>query len=227
MTIFELLKDWDSVPWLNTDVYTPLQIGLFFTGAVLWMGAYVDTAVNIVKKKTVAIPMAAVVLNFGWEVAASIFFVPNMGKLLVLAYWVWMLLDIFIFASLYKYGDKQMVMPYFKKHIKFYLTVGIIISFLSQLFFMLEYDLPMAPVSGYIINLAMSIGFLYLLFVPGFEGNTKVTAWCKFLGTGIISIMFALHYPGNWFLIVMYFSVALFDIMYIVMLNKKLKGKLN
>lgn len=227
MTIFEFIETWDSQPWFNTEVYTPTQIGLFFTGAVLWMVAYVDAVVTIVKKKTVIIPIAAVLLNFGWEVAASIFFVPNMGKLLVVSYWVWMMLDIFIFLSLYKYGFKQLITDYFQKHIKLYLTLGIIISFLSQLFFMQQYDLPMAPVSGYIINLAMSIGFIGLVFVPNFEGNSLITAWSKFLGTGIISIMFSLHYPGNHFLTVMYLAVALFDIIYIVMLIKKKKGTLN
>ena len=73
----------------------------------------------------------------------------------------------------------------------------------------------------------MSIAFLYLLFIPGFNGYSRITAWSKFLGTGIISIMFYTKYPSNNFLTVMYISVACFDVLYIVLLYKKLNGHLS
>jgi hypothetical protein len=226
MTIFEYIQNWSNEPWLNTDEYTYLQIGLFFAGAVSWIVCYADTIYCMIKKKTVNIPIAAVTLNFGWEMAACFFFVPNMGKVLVLAYWAWMLLDVVIFSSLFRYGHKQMQVPYFRERIKYFLIIGILLSFFSQLFYMLQYDLPMAPITGYIINIVMSMAFLYLLFVRGFEGNSLVTAWSKFLGTFFVSIMFWNKYAQNNFLIVMYIGVAMFDIMYIALLYKKNKGGL-
>jgi hypothetical protein len=224
MTIFEYLKH--PHPWLDTGNYTILQIILFFIGSALWLVCYIDTLIDIRNKKEVNIPAAAVILNFGWEIAACFFFVPNMGKLLVAAYWAGMFCDIFIFYSLFRYGYKKMRIDFFRKHAHYFIIGGIIISFLSQQTYMVQYDLPMAPITGYIINLVMSVSFLYLLFIPGFNGYSRVTAWSKFLGTGIISIMFFTKYPSNNFLTVMYFSVACFDILYIILLNKKLKGKL-
>ena len=222
-TIFQYLKE--PHPWLDFQKYNGWQVALFFTGCVLWLVCYIDTILDIIRKKMVNIPVAAVLLNFGWEIAACLFFVPDMGKLLVIAYWAWLLCDCFIFYSLFRFGYKQMMISFFIKNAHFFVIAGIIISFLSQCTFMLQYDLPLAPLTGYMINLVMSISFLYLLFVPGFNGYSKVTAWSKFLGTGLISIMFLTKYPDNYFLIILYISVALFDILYIILLNKKLSGK--
>ena len=223
-TIFEYLKE--SHAWLNLNNYTWWQIAMFFSGSLLWLICYIDTLYDISTKKVVNIPAEAVILNFGWEMAACFFFVPDMGKLLVAAYWAWMLCDIFIFYSLFRFGYKQMRIDYFRKNAHYFIIMGIIISFLSQRAYMIQYDLPMAPITGYIINLVMSVSFLYLLFIPDFKWYSQVTAWSKFLGTGIISIMFFTKYPSNNFLTVMYIAVACFDILYIYLLYKKLNGSL-
>src|SRR5688572_16882752 len=115
MTIFEYLRE--PHPWLNTDNYEVWQIAMFFAGSLLWMVCYIDTLIDIRKKKTIDIPVGCVVTNYGWEVAAAIFFVPDMGKLLVAAYWAWAVLDTFIFASTFRYGAKQFLIPFFKKRI--------------------------------------------------------------------------------------------------------------
>ena len=196
---------------------------MFFSGSVLWLVCYIDTLIDIKKKKTINIPIGCVVTNYGWEVAASFVFVPNMGKLLVSAYWAWMLLDTFIFASTFKYGWKQCLIPFFKKNLHFYLIIGIVVSFTTQATFMQQYDIPMAPISGDIINLYMSVAFLYLLTIPGYEGNSLITGWSKFLGTGIINLMFALKYH-NIFLITIGIACAIFDILYIYFLYRKQNG---
>ncbi|HYK48032.1 MAG TPA: hypothetical protein VEV83_22795 [Parafilimonas sp.] len=219
MTIFEYLKE--PHPWVDLNNYTWWQVAMFFTGSVLWLVCYIDTIRDIRKKKTINIPIGCVVTNYGWEIAASTVFVPNMGKLLVVAYWAWMILDTYIFASTFRYGYKQCLIPFFKNKIRFYLAIGIVVSFITQATFMVKYDIPMAPVSGDIINLYMSVAFLYLLTIPGYEGNSLVTGWSKFLGTGIINLMFALKYPDNYFLISIGISCAVFDILYIVLLHRK------
>jgi len=221
MTIFEYLKE--SHPWIDLNNYTLLEVILFFAGSLSWLICYADTIYCAVKKQVVNIPVVAVLLNFGWEIATCWFFVPNMGKLLVIAYWGWMCFDAFIFISVFRYGSKQMKLSYFIKNAHFFVIIGIILSFITQTFFITQYDLPMAPISGYIINLGMSVAFLYLLFIPGNDYSSKLTGWTKFLGTGIISIMFFLKYPDNYFLISMYFAVAFFDILYLYLLHNKQK----
>ncbi len=218
MTIFEYFQS--SHPWFNTVDYTVLQIVLFTTGAVLWVAAYINTIYWIRKKETLDIPAIAITLNFGCEIVTAIFFVPNMGNALVLAYWAWMVLDAYIIYSLFRFGYKQMRVDFFKQNFHKFLMVGLIVSFFVQCPFILRYDLPMAPLDSYIINLVMSICFIYMFFIPGYEGNRKLTGWTKFLGTGIISIMFQTKYPDNYFLTSLYVFCACFDIYYLYLLYK-------
>lgn len=221
MTIFEYVKE--SHPWFDLNNYTLLEIILFASGALSWAICYGDTIYCAWKKKVVNIPAAAVLLNFGWEIATCWFFVPNMGKALVIGYWIWMCFDILIFISLFKFGGKQMRIDFFSKKAHFFVITGIVFSFVTQVLFITQYDLPMAPLSGYIINLIMSLAFLYLIFLPGNDYDSKLTGWTKFLGTGLISIMFFLKYPSNNFLTSMYIAVAFFDILYLYLLHNKPK----
>lgn len=224
MTIWEYLQE--SHPWFNTANYTPLQIGLFFTGAMLWIVAYVIIIRMALKKKTVIIPAAAVICNFGNEVGGAIFWVPDMGNALVLAYWGWMLLDIFIVINLFRYGYKQFTTEFFRKNLRWLIALGLAGSIPLSCFFMVQYDLPMGVIDAYIVNVVMSVAFLSLLFVPDFPEHSVALAWSKFLGTGLISIMFQSKYPDNHFLTVVYLVVAAFDILFLVLMYQK-RRKLN
>jgi|ERR1043165_512948 hypothetical protein len=218
ITIWDYVQHWNEYPWFDTGNYEWWQIALFLTGAVLWILVYIDTIYHIVKYQTVNIPLIAICLNFGFEVTTSFVFVPNMGKVLVIAYWAWMVLDCYIVYNMFKYGWKQIRLDFFKPHLTKILAVGVIMGLALQFFFITEYDLPMAPLSGYIISLEMTMCYMYLLFIPGFIGNTKLTGWSKFIGNGLISIMFQTKYPENHFLTTLYICTAFFDIWYIYLL---------
>ncbi|MBK8486394.1 MAG: hypothetical protein KA954_10310 [Chitinophagales bacterium] len=221
MTIWEYVKE--PHPWFDTTNYTPLQIALFFTGAMLWIVAYIEIIRMAWKHKTVIIPAVAVVCNWGNEIGGAFFWVPDMGKALVLAYWGWFLLDIFIVYKTFQYGYKQFTTDFFKNNLRLLLVMGLMASIPLSSFFMVQYDLPMGVIDAYIVNVVMSVSFLSLLFVPNFPEHSVVLAWAKFLGTGCISIMFQSKYPENHFLTVAYFTVAAFDILFIILMYKKRK----
>jgi hypothetical protein len=214
-------------PWFDTSNYTMVQIIIFFFSALLWVWAYIDTIRVIITKKTIAIPVAAVCLNFGYEVTTAFFFLPDMGKAVVFGYLAWMILDMFIIIHAYKYGDKQIRNPYIKKNFKKLFVLGAVTAFIAEYFFITNYDIPMAVFDAYVINLIMSVSFIYLTFIPGFEGNSLTTAWTKFLGTGWTSVMFQLRYPDMHFLTTMYIATAIFDVYYIYLLYQKRKGALD
>ena len=115
-TIFQYLKE--PHPWFNTSYYTLTQTLIFFFSALLWVVAYIETIRVIIKKKTLAIPVIAILLNFGYEVTCAFFFVPNMGKAVVIGYWAWMVLDCYIIFHAFKYGDKQIRNSYIKQNFK-------------------------------------------------------------------------------------------------------------
>lgn len=220
MTIWEYLRDGPH-PWFDTTNYEPFQIALFLAGAVLWIVVYIVVIRNIVKLRVVAIPLVAICLNFGFEVTTSFFFVPDMGKALVVAYWAWMILDVFIVFAMFRYGWKQLRVETFRQALPWLLPVGVVMGQFLQYFFITTYDLPMAPLSGYIISLVMTMLFVGLLFVPGEQGQNLTIGWCKFLGNALISIMFWTKYPDNGFLITLFISVAIFDIWYIALLSRR------
>lgn len=207
-------------PWFNTTDYSIAEIVLFTTGAVLWVIAYINTLIWIRKRQVLDIPAIAIVLNYTCEITTGFFFLPNMGLVLVIAYWAWMVLDTFIVIALFRYGYKQMRVDYFRQHVRPFLVVGLLVCFAVQCTFIVAYDLPMAPLDSYMINLIMSVCFIYMYFIPGYEGNRKLTAWTKALGTGLISIMFQIKYPDNTFLTSLYVSCAVFDAFYIYLLYK-------
>lgn len=216
MTIWEYLAD--PGPWFNTDAYTVSQIVMFTTGAVLWVVVYVLVIRRLITVKELAIPFIAVTLNFGTEITTAVFFVPDMGSVLVIAYWAWLVLDAFIVIGLFRYGAKQVRTPFFKQKFTAMMAVWIPLLFVVQYNFILEYDLPMAPLNSFMINLVMSAAFLYLFFVPTQAGKSKLIGWCKFLGTGVIGVMFYTKYPENGALTSLYIAVALVDIFYLYLL---------
>lgn len=218
MTIWEYLAQPEH-PLFNTDAYTVAQIALFTTGALLWIVVYVTVIRRLVVAHELEIPWIAVSLNIGNEVTNSIFFVPDMGLVLVVAYWAWLVLDLFIVRGLFKYGSKQISTPYLKKRFTKLMALWIPLLIVVQLTFTRTYDLPMAPLDSFIINLVMSAAFIYMVFVPRTTAPSIIVAWCKFLGTGIIGVMFYNKYPENNALTALYIANALVDMYYVYLVH--------
>lgn len=217
MTIWEYIAQPEH-PWFDTSVYTPLQIALFTIGALLWVVVYLTTIHSLIRFKELDIPILAVTLNFGCEIATAFFFVPDMGLALVLAYWAWLVLDLFIVIGMFRHGRKQVANPYLRKRLSTLLAFWMPLVFVIQYFFILGYDVPMAPLNSFIINLVMSAAFIFMVFVPGKSTNSPIIGWCKFLGTGIIAVMFFTKYPENNVLTSLYVGTALLDMYYIYLL---------
>lgn len=208
-------------PWINFDNYTIAEVTCFLIGVVLWAYAYIQAVINNHRKKTLEIPIPAVCLNYGWEIGCVFFFTNgiDMGKLFVIGYAVWMLIDTIIVYQMFKYGTVQIESNYIKKHIKLLLVVCLIGSIAAHSFFYIEgFELPMAVISAYIINLAMSIAYCGLVFKNNFNGLSKSIGWAKGFGTGIISVCFFMKYPDKNFLTTMYIMTFLFDMIYMYLL---------
>lgn len=222
MTIWEYIN-LPAHPWFDTSNYEWWQIAMFALGALLWIVVYLKTIYRLKAYHELDIPFWAVTLNFGCEITTAIFFVPNMGLALVLAYWAWLLLDTFIVIGMFKYGHKQIHIRYFKDHLPKFLIMWLPLAFVLQYHFILTYDLPMAPVDSFTINLVMSICFIYMIFLRTQKGASKTIGWCKFLGTGIIGVMFFTKYPDHHYLTTLYIACAIFDIIYIVLVYNQPK----
>ena len=82
-----------------------------------------------------------------------------------------------------------MRVDYFRNNFHPFLVVGLIVSFFVQCTFIVRYDLPMAPLDSYVINLVMSVLFVGMYFArPDGAGLSKTVAWTKFVGTLCYSV---------------------------------------
>lgn len=208
-------------PWLNLENYTIAELSCFLIGVVFWIYAYFQVIIDNHKNKTLGLPIAAVCLNFGWEVGAVLFFKEHidMGKIFVIGYSIWLIMDIIIVYQMFKYGKSQIDSEYIKKRLNYILIVGLMGSITAHSFFFIEgFELPMGVIAGYIINAIMSVAYCSLVFNKNFNGVSIPIAWAKGLGTAIISICFFMKYPDKNFLTTMYIMTFIFDAAYLYLL---------
>ena len=147
-----------------------------------------------------------------------------MGLLYVWGYRIWFFLDCFIFIGLLRFGAKQISMPSLRPY-----ALGIIIfafaSWMAMLYYYIaNYDFPIShngAYSGYILNVMMSA-----LYIPALIRNggsfpfSKLAAWCKGVGTLLITAFCFLRYTDG-FLLSMCVVTALLDATYIAMIMRK------
>jgi hypothetical protein len=212
----------NNIVWLNFDYYTPLQLILFGAGALFWIVNYIFIVRSVIKNKFVEMPAAVLCANFAWEFLWSWIFVINMGFAIRLGYMAWFFLDIFIVWGFYKYGYKQVgkaVVPYYRLLFTF-----AIVSWLVVLYFFIGQGLdnPIGANSAYVINILISS--LYIFMFLRLEDKSVLsftTAWTKWIGTGLISVMCILRWPENHWLISMCIACFLMDMFYMYLFRKK------
>ncbi len=86
------------------------------------------------------------------------------------------------------------------------------------------YDNNLGVTSAMVLNVVMS--FAYILQFINKNDSQKpsyYTAWYKFLGTGMISIICFLKWSDNYFLLACCIIVTLLDISYLLILRKRKK----
>ena len=205
-------------PILNLEDYTITEQVFFCLGCLLWIVVYYVTIRNIFRKKFIEVPFITVCGNIAWEFLWSWVFITNMGSLLAWGYRIWFFMDCVIVYGLFLYGHKQISIPSLSKN-SFWIIIGGIAAWFFMLYFYIDiYDAPiskMGAYSGFLLNVLISA-----LYIPQFlRLNTKALfsltiAWCKGIGTLLISVFCFLHF-NDWFLFSLCIITALLDAAYI------------
>ncbi|HXU27737.1 MAG TPA: hypothetical protein VN698_10950, partial [Bacteroidia bacterium] len=161
--------------------------------------------------------------NIAWEFVWSVFFHPNTGKLYALSYQGAFLLDVFIFYSILKYGSKQVDIPEIKKYFK-WIAIGLLTMWVPLNYFYVAqgFDTAIGANSGYILNLIISLLYPMLLLRSDPTNFSKIVAWCKFIGTGCITVSMFLIYPTNYFVQIIGATCFVLDLFYSILLTQKL-----
>jgi hypothetical protein len=213
---------------VNTTDYTPFSLITFGAGCVGWLVVYVWVVRDMVKTKTLEIPIAAVCSNFGWEIYWGLVHKTEMGTVFQWAYFLWFFFDIPIVFLALKYGRKQMISAFSQKY--YYQLVGATFLFwmLFYYFFIPEYDDGFGALTGFLITIYMGALFFYQKVQQPFAfGNNKYIAWLKWISTGLCTFACFQRYPTHHtlhFLCIAFFIIDAAFI-YLVYNTKKIFGE--
>lgn len=210
-------------PLINFQDY-PLS-GLIFNGVgcLFWVVAYAVLVWEIRKKKFVEMPAYVAGANIGWEFVWSFFYHPNTGLFYALSYQAAFFLDCYIFYSVLRYGTKQPMNAEAKKHFTAFCFINLIFWVLFSYTHRNEgYDTLIGANSGYIINVILSLQCVMLLFQTKDTSQfSMLLAWCRMLGTGLITVSMFIFYPESNFIKLLGVSCLIMDCTFIYVLYRR------
>ncbi|MBN8823478.1 MULTISPECIES: hypothetical protein [unclassified Spirosoma] len=209
---------------INQHDYTNLELITFGVGCFLWVMVYFFTLRSIRLHRFVEIPIVTIWGNIVWEFLWSWVFVPDMGSLFVWGYRVWFFMDCFIVYGAIRFGYKQISVPLFRQHVGLLTVLGIL-GWLPLLYYYIAvYDAPlshMGAYSGYLLNILISALYItQALRLNNWALFSYPAAWCKGVGTLLISIFCFLHFTDP-FLLSMCVITAILDGAYIVLFTRQ------
>ena len=122
-----------------------------------------------------------------------------------------------------KYGYKQINIPLIQKYFVV-IAFGLLLMWvpLNYYFVMQGFDTSIGANSGYILNVIISLLYPILLLRNDVKNFSQTVAWCKFIGTGCISVSMFLIYPENYFVQILAVSCFVLDLCYAIVLKRKL-----
>ena len=210
-----------DVVWINWDKYTGLELSFYGLGCLLWVIAYAIYIRNIVKFKYVEMPVFAGCCDVAWEFVWSFLAWNDLGMLFQAANYVWFFLVagfIFTYGVLF-FGSKQLVSPQLKPRAVFIpMCLGIAVAAGAASYFLHSQclDNEVGGRSAYLIQL--SISFLYvplMLRQTTLEHFSFTANWMRGVGSALVVVFFAIHYPSDWFLLTIGATAAVVDTVFI------------
>ena len=209
---------------------SPLVMGVLIFANLMWAIAYVLIIYHGFKYKTYGVPMVAICLNISWEFIYS-FIIMDPNPIRLLLYRIWFVLDCIIIFQLFIYGKKAQLLPYLKEHYHVFLVTTLISAYFGMTYFIAYYDDHTGAESALIINLLMSVLFVFLFLQRNtMRGLSYGAAWTKMIGTALTSVVVYYLYPPEKpdqhdFRFLTFLSVLIFlwDILYIFLLRNHRK----
>jgi hypothetical protein len=189
----------DMNDWVNFERYGSTQLLLNGTGCLFWLFAYVVLVARIYKNRFVEMPALVAGANFGWEIVWSVWFHPSTGAAFSIMYMGAALIDVFIFASVLRFGIRQLATP--PRPAIFAALCLLNVVFWAAVCYHARsegLDDELGARSGYIINVVLSFTSVTLML--------RMADWRRFslwfgvfrtLGTGLISASMLLIYPRS------------------------------
>lgn len=198
------------------EISWSLQIG----SGVLWTVVYVLIIRLGFRDRTYGMPIAALCANISWEFIFSFIYLHEPPQNYVNV--AWFVFDLVIVFQALRFGKAVLgrEMPADIFYPAFFLAL--ILSFCLILALTYEFHDWEGRYAAFGQNLMMSILFVSMLQKRGdVSGQSVYVALFKMLGTLLPSILFFLRYPSSVLLNVLYVSIFIFDLIYLVLLYEK------
>lgn len=209
----------DNLAWYNL-------VGV--AGCVLWVLAYLFAIKKGFEDRAPGLPLVAICLNFSWELLAS-FVLPNPSPLWHTFDRIWFFVDIVIVWQLLKYGPVHQTIPEVKRHFRAIVGLTFALGLVGQWAFVATYRDRLGLVAAFMINLIMSVLFVFMALSrrPHGRGISVGAAWFKMLGTLGTSIQchHVVRYldpelPNLHFLTFLSASIFAVDLLYAAMVTR-------
>lgn len=201
-------------------------------GCVCWVVAYVLIIRRSHLDRANGLPMIAVALNFSWELLASFFF-PNPVALWHAFDRVWLAVDVIIVYQTLRFGPPFQRIPAIRRHFPVVFGIVFALGFLGQFTFVADYPDRLGLVVAFMINLVMSVMFVFMLLDRHDDpkGISVGGAWFKMLGTLGTSIechfvvrMIDPELGGLRFLTFLCATIFAFDCLYIYLATRAVRA---
>jgi hypothetical protein len=193
-------------------------------GDSLWIAAYLLIIRRGFLDRAYGVPMVALALNFTWEFLYAVVYRP-VGTIPTILRWSWFLTDAVIVCQFFLYGRENQTIPEARQYFYAMGTFTFTAAFFAQLTYHWHFHDRWGYEDAFTINLLMSILFIYFFFYrTGLAGLSYGAAWCKMLGTALLSVTNLTQRREPWrpysFMIYLYVATFLFDVLYIVLLRR-------
>jgi hypothetical protein len=204
-------------------------LNLTVLGDFLWAVAYILIIRQCFRQRSYGLPLAAIVMNFTWELQYSLLQPPrcdngSVDVVKVSMILAWVVLDAVIVWQLFRYGRAEQSIPEVQRHFPAVVLVSLMLAALGNLTFARFHPAAAAPFSGLIINFVMSLLFVFLLFGrPNLRGISWGAALFRVAGNSVIFFanIFLLRQTGPGvrdFALFLFAGTALFDLIFLTLL---------
>jgi len=197
-----------------------LQDALKIIGGIFWTLTYILIIRRGLQDKTYGMPFAALSANIAWEFIFS--FVHPAPSPQIYINIVWFLFDLLIVVEFLWYGRPIFDGTPLSRFFYSVFALGVITSFFAILALSAQLNDGDGKLAAFSQNFMMSILFITMLIQRNsLQGQSLYIAVFKMLGTLLFSILYGLLYPDAVFLLFLYVSIAVFDLLYIVLVCAK------
>ena len=209
---------------------------------ICWTITYIGLVYRGFKEHTCGMPIAALALNFAWETTFSLIYPSTASAMVVVINVIWMICDLGIVITHFKYGYKYAQEQYGVSKNVFYIcsVIGFILAFAIMItggsfFGRIEYWFACSPREGakfiaFIQNAIMSVLFIQMFYTRkkyghGVEGQSFWIAVTKFVGTSLtVGVSICMEHSYDYAFILSLVAICfVFDLWYCILIGKELK----